>query len=264
VDAAIREPTAAGRLYPDEPAVLAGMVDGLMDVTPHLNSSKPAAAYVAPHAAYESSGRTASYVYSRLRQAAGVVRRVILLGPAHTDPIRGCAVPSAAIWLTPLGPVAVDVDGAAAVAAVPGVRVDDGPHAGEYSLEVQLPFLQRALGKDLVILPIVVGPAIEDEVRDVISAAVASSPIGTVIVCSTDLSHDLDTSAALVKDALTVQAVLDLAPDRIGVEDACGIYALRGLLGYAQRENLAPGLLHLSTMRADADKAAGYTAMELT
>ena len=254
-----RPPAVAGAFYPADPAVLTSTVDRLMDTVDVPADDELAAAYVVPHAGYRYSGATAARVYARLRRHRVHIGRIVLVGPAHRVRLDGCAAPTTARWLTPLGPVPIEP-----VTGIGGLSADDAPHAPEHSLEVQLPFLQRAVGRDLVILPIVVGPAIEDEVRDVINAAVAQSPIGTVIVCTTDLSHDLDASTALVKDAITVQAVLDLAPDRIGVEDACGIYALRGLLGYAQRLNLAPGLLHLSTMRADADdKAAGYTAMEL-
>lgn len=260
---AIREPAAAGRLYPEEPAVLAGMIDGLTGLAPITDAAEPAAAYVVPHAAYQLAGRTASYVYARLRAVARKVRRVVLIGPTHFDPLLGCAVPATETWLTPLGKVAIDLDGSAALADVTSVRVDDTPHRREHALENQLPFLQRCLGDGYTVLPILVGQTETEEVVGVIEAAVAHSPAGTVVLCSTDLSQYLDPAEALVRDAQTVQAILALAAGAIDQQTVCGSYALRGLIGWARKQRLAPNLLHLSTVPTGrSDRAAGFTAME--
>jgi AmmeMemoRadiSam system protein B len=57
-----------------------------------------------------------------------------------------------------------------------------------------------------------------------------------------------------------------LAPEQIGVRDACGAFALRGLLAWARGSGLRPELLDLSTSAhtaGDASRVVGYGAFAL-
>jgi MEMO1 family protein len=252
-----RRPAVAGRFYPRDPTTLAATVDRLLDAVRVPDREPLAPAYVVPHAGYAFSGPTAARVYARLRHHAGRIERVVLIGPAHFVPFAGCAAPASAAWATPLGELPVDG------AVPPGVTVDDGPHAPEHSLEVQLPFLQRALGRPVPILPIAVGRASAGEVAAVLTATGANA----VVLCSTDLSHYLDRAAAMDRDARTVAAIEALAADQIGIGDACGVFALRGLLTWARAGNLRPALLGLATSADTAgspDRVVGYGAFSFT
>jgi MEMO1 family protein len=249
-----RRPAVAGRFYPRNPTALAATVDRMLDAVAVPDGEPLARAYVVPHAGYAYSGPTAALVYARLRRHADRIEQVVLIGPAHFVPLIGCAVPASATWATPLGELPV-----AASPAPEGVVVDDAPHAPEHSLEVQLPFLQRALGRPVPILPIAVGRAPAGHVAGVLAAAGA----GAVVLCSTDLSHYLDRAAAVDRDTRTATAVEALAPDRIGVRDACGAYALRGLLEWARAGALRPGVLGLATSAdttGDPARVVGYGA----
>jgi len=260
-----RPPAVAGRFYPAEPDALTGMVDDLLAAAPDRDDPL-AAAYVCPHAGYRYSGPTASHVYRRLRAHADRVRRVVLIGPAHYRPVRGCAVPVARRWLTPLGPVMLDTEGCLALVDSGHATADDEPHAPEHSLEVQLPFLQRALGFDVPVLPIVAGPSTMESVAAAIEAAVGGRD-GTVVICSTDLSHYADEATAIAQDEQTLGAVLALEPDRIGLRDACGYYALRGVVDWARSRRAVPRLLHRSTsadVTNDTSRVVGYAALALT
>jgi AmmeMemoRadiSam system protein B len=258
----VRQPAVAGQFYPADPTVLARTVDGLLAAVEVPEDEPLAAAYIVPHAGYRYSGPTAAYVYARLRPHAPDIRRVVIVGPAHRLPLRGCAVPTTRRWRTPLGEVPVD-DGARALAADGHAHADDEPHLPEHSLEVQLPFLQRVLGGTVPVLPIVVGSSTVDDVVVTIAAAVELAAEGTVVLCSTDLSHYQPDEAARRQDQRTAQAVLDLAAERIGVRDACGVFALRGLVGWARHGGYAPRLLRLSTSAetgGPADRVVGYPA----
>jgi AmmeMemoRadiSam system protein B len=263
---AVRPPAVAGLFYPAQPTVLADLIDRLVDAIEVPSDDRLAPAYVVPHAGYRYSGPTAAHVYARLRVHADRVKRVVLVGPAHRVPLTGCAVPAARSWRTPFGEVPVD-PAADALAADDHAVSDDGPHAPEHSLEVQVPFLQRLVGLDLPVLPIVVGASPVDDVVATVTAAVEAAAPGTVLLCSTDLSHYLTEQAARQQDERTVQAILDLAPDRIGVRDACGAFALRGLLGWASHRRLIPELLHIGTSAdtaGDRDRVVGYSAFALS
>jgi AmmeMemoRadiSam system protein B len=263
-----RPPAVAGRFYPAEPEGLTLLVDGLLDEAPAEEPAGDglASAYVAPHAGYRYSGRTASYVYRRLRTHAGSVRRVVLIGPAHYRPVRGCAVPTVERWRTPLGTVRVDLEACAALVDAGHATADDEPHAPEHSLEVQLPFLQRALGPDVPVVPMVAGPSTMEAIASAIEAAGGGSA-GTVVICSTDLSHYADEPTANAQDERTVGAVLSLDPEAIGQRDACGYYALRGLVHWARSRRSVARLLHRTTSADatnDPSRVVGYAALALT
>jgi AmmeMemoRadiSam system protein B len=261
-DPAPRPPAAAGRFYPADPAVLAASVDHLLDAVVVPAAERLAAAYVVPHAGYRYSGPTAAKVYARLRAHAAEVSRVVVLGPAHHVWLRGCAVPRNRRWSTPLGPVAVD-PAAGMLSAVGYAVADDAPHRLEHSIEVQLPLLQRSIGP-VPVLPVLVGTATPTAVADLVAATVSAAGLGTVVLCSTDLSHYLPDGQARQRDRRTVAAMLDVDPDRIAADDACGACALRGLLAHARRAALRPRLLDLATSAdtgGDRSSVVGYAAV---
>jgi MEMO1 family protein len=263
---AVRPAAVAGQFYPGRSEELGATVDRLLDAV-DVPDEPLAPAYVVPHAGYRFSGPTAAPVYARLRAHADQVRRVVLIGPAHFVRLRGCAVPTVEAWTTPLGDVPLDVEGCRALAADGAGRggstsADDEPHRPEHSLEVQLPFLQRALPAGVPVLPVVAGVGTADEVADLLSL-VAPGLAGTVLLCSTDLSHYHDDATARELDRRTVDAVLAGEPDRIGVRDACGVFGLRGTVAYAGRAGWTARLLALATS-ADTvgppDRVVGYSA----
>jgi MEMO1 family protein len=251
----VRMAAVAGRFYPADPVALAQLVDGLVTSVPSGDAIR-AWAYVVPHAGYQYSGRTAAHAYARLRGQRP--ERIVLIGPAHYARLRGCAVPVAPFWRTPLGDVPIDLDGAHRLVAAGLAIADDEPFAPEHSLEVQLPFLQRVAVAP--VLPIAAGPS---TVEDVAAVLVEAAGTDSVVLCSTDLSHYQTEAVAREQDACTAEAVMALAPERIGVRDACGVFALRGLLFWARQAGLRPHALHLSTSADtthDTSRVVGYGA----
>jgi MEMO1 family protein len=265
---AVRPSAVCGTFYDADPRRLARTVDRLLDrVDAETGSSATCpVALVAPHAGLGYSGPVAATAYAQLRAHAGSVDRVVLLGPSHFAPVRGMAVPAAAGFATPLGTAAVDVPACLRLAAsFPGVAVSDGPHAEEHSLEVQLPFLQRVLGAELTVVPVLAGGAPPDDVADVLEALGLTGDGGpgasgdrrdgrTLLVVSTDLSHYLDAATAARRDRATAGAVVGRDPGAIGSRDACGAVPLRGLLTWARRQGHEVSLLDL---RSSADTAGG-------
>jgi AmmeMemoRadiSam system protein B len=244
----IRPAAVAGRFYPEVPDVLGAEVDALLDGA--AADDVPARAVVAPHAGYVYSGPVAASAYAVLRPRSAELRRVAVLGPAHVVALRGAAVPAAEAWETPLGVVAVD-DGLRAIALAAGATVDDGPHELEHAVEVQLPFLQRLCASPPAVLPVAVGESSAMEAARLVGALWDAAD---AVVVSTDLSHYLDVDAARLADRRTADAVVGRRADLIGPADACGCFALRGLLEHAARIGASVRLLDL---RTSADTAGG-------
>ena len=256
----IRSSAVAGAFYPADPDELAALVDRLLgEVRPSEREHRPGALIV-PHAGYVYSGPVAASAYALLRGAT--VARVVVLGPSHLVPLHGAAVSGMEAWATPLGQVPVDDELRARAVGV-GARRNDRAHQPEHSVEVQLPFLQRVLADPFSVLPIVVGVTEPEPIADLMDALHGPD---TLIVISTDLSHHHDAASARRLDRRTADAILARDPSMIGPEDACGVFALRGVVELARRRGARIRLLDLrnsADTAGDPSSVVGYGAFTL-
>ncbi|HEX2275425.1 MAG TPA: AmmeMemoRadiSam system protein B [Acidimicrobiales bacterium] len=262
----VREPAVAGTFYPSDPEILRATVERYLEdaaAAAGSASAPPPKAVVAPHAGYVYSGPVAARAYARVVPLRGRVERVVLLGPAHRVPLTAIAAPGADALATPLGAVRVDTAARDRLVGAGSVVVSDQAHAGEHSLEVQLPFLQVALG-EMAVLPLAVGRVPASAVADVLDAVWGGDE--TLIVVSSDLSHYHDHATATELDRHTAAAVVARQVEALEPEDACGVFPLRGLLAAARRHDLDVELLDLRTSgdtSGDADRVVGYGAFAL-
>jgi AmmeMemoRadiSam system protein B len=257
----VRAPAVAGLFYPADPGELRALVARcLAEAGPAPREEPLPKALIAPHAGYVYSGVVAAAAYQRAARLAGRVSRVVLLGPAHRAFLRGLAAPRADAFSTPLGVVRIDRPMIDALIDLPQVSVSDAPHAGEHSLEVQLPFLQVVLG-DFRLVPLVAGEASDEEVEEVIERLWGGPE--TLVVVSSDLSHYHDYATARKIDAESRRAVEALEPGGLGRESACGALPVRGLLRSARRLGLVARTLDLRSSGDTAggrDRVVGYGA----
>ena len=255
-----RPAAVAGMFYPADPATLGRTVADLMATAP--GGDDGAKAIIAPHAGYQYSGPTAACAYRLLEGRRERIRRVVLLGPAHRVYLEGMAVPSVAAFATPLGDVPIDADGVRRALDLPGTRVSDEAHAFEHSLEVHLPFLQAALD-EFQLIPIVVGVCPAGQVEAVLDALWGGDE--TLIVVSSDLSHFHAYDEARDIDART-SARIESRDASLHGEEACGAYAVNGLLLAAQAHGLRIRTLDVRNSgdtAGDKHRVVGYGAYAL-
>jgi hypothetical protein len=224
----VRDPAVAGLFYPAEASALERAVSDLLAGPPSVARSPQA--LIVPHAGYDYSGPVAASAYRCLQARSEPIRRVLLVGPSHRSVFGGFVVPRADAFRTPLGDVAVDPDLRARAVARDDVLEEDPPHRFEHSLEVQLPFLQFALD-DVSVLPVLVGFATGDECATLIDALWTEPD--TLLVVSSDLSHEHDEATARRLDMATAEAIERREPQRVDEDDACGCIGIQGLLGVA-------------------------------
>jgi MEMO1 family protein len=258
----IRATAVAGLFYPAHPAELRQMVQDFLRAAPPAPAppSFLPKAIIAPHAGYIYSGPIAGSAYAALSGRGRQIRRVLLLGPAHTLSFRGLAAPTADSFATPLGDVPVDHNGLAAIADLPQVQTLDAAHIREHGLEVHLPFLQIIL-EDFTLVPLVVGETGSNEVTEIIERLWGGPE--TLIVISSDLSHYHDYITAQQLDTATAEAIEQLEPEAISRYQACGRLPIQGLLLAAQRRQLAVHRLDLRNSGDTAgtkDRVVGYGA----
>jgi AmmeMemoRadiSam system protein B len=250
----IRPSAIAGAWYPDNPAALRRAVKQALDQSEPVALPGRLAALVSPHAGFAYSGGVAARAYAQARGAG--FRRVVLLGPLHR-PMWGhrmgpVMAPSEVAFSTPLGPVPVDreaVDALSRRVSIIPVRGDE-----EHSLEIQLPFLQVALG-EFSLVPLLLSVDIADRQAMPLLDCLADGLAGladsrTLLVASTDLSH-------LHDDAEVARIDQRLA-------DLVGAFDVDGLARALQREevNACGGAGLVAVMKAArARGAAGATVL---
>lgn len=256
----IRPPAVAGQFYPAEAQALQQTLQDLLQQAKHDGPAPPAKAIIVPHAGYIYSGPIAARAYAQLKPLRNIVRRIVLLGPAHRISFTGLACSSANSFQTPLGDIPLDRAAIDKLAVLPQVHMRDEAHRLEHSLEVQLPFLQEVL-HEFSLIPLVVGDASAEEVAEVLELLWGGPE--TLIIISTDLSHYHDYSTAQLIDQKTANNIEQLNYQRLSTDSACGRNPLRGLLLIAQQRQLKIETLDLRNSGDTAgsqDAVVGYGA----
>jgi AmmeMemoRadiSam system protein B len=259
----LRQPAVAGLFYPDDPKALRPLV------ADYLRAARPVGchphALIVPHAGYRYSGAVAAAGYACLSEAQrGQLRRVILLGTAHTRGATGLIASAAEQFLGPLGPVPVDRHAVDEALLLPQVHLDDDVHARDHALEVQLPFLQ-VLVPQFAVVPFLVGATDDDAVAAVLE--LLWRPNDCLVVVSSDLSHFHAADTARAIDQRTADAILALDGAAVGPQQACGHHAIRGLLAFARRQGWRAVLLELASSgdtSGERDRVVGYGAFAFT
>lgn len=254
----IRLPAVAGTFYPMDQHELRSVIAGYLDAC--RTNLPPPKAIIAPHAGYIYSGPIAASAYARVANGRNVIRRVVLLGPAHRTALHGLAMSSAQSFVTPLGQVQVDQAALDLISHLPQVGFSDEAHRQEHSLEVHIPFLQMVL-EDFKLIPLVVGDAGAEDVSEVLELLWDGPE--TLIVVSSDLSHYHDYATARRLDSATSNTITAFRYQDIQYEQACGRNPILGLLLAAHHHGLNAETIDLRNSGDTAgprDHVVGYGA----
>jgi AmmeMemoRadiSam system protein A len=202
------------------------------------------------------------------------------MGPSHYAFLRGGSVTDAGLYRTPLGDVPVS-EKAGRLAALrpfalePGCTVQrpewwressrslpdrETADTWEHSVEVEIPFLQRTLGR-FQLVPVVCGD------MDTAPAAKALETIlddRTLIIASSDLSHYFPYAQARKLDRSCVDAICRLDLAAMEEQQACGRIPIMILMRVARDRGWKARLLDMrSSGDTSGDKArvVGYAAI---
>ncbi|MGV8057416.1 MAG: AmmeMemoRadiSam system protein B [Smithellaceae bacterium] len=201
----LRKSVIAGSWYPGSATILKREIERYFDSVPDLVSFEgEIKALIVPHAGYIYSGQVAAYAYKLIRGKK--YDAVVIVGPSHRVAFQGVSIFSRGGYETPLGVVPIASDLADKIKNFSGI-VNDIPaaHLQEHSLEIQLPFLQVALG-DVSFVPLVMGDQTAStcyELAEAIYSAVRDKKI--LVVGSSDLSHFHNYNVASQLDAIVLK-----------------------------------------------------------
>jgi len=240
----IRPSPLAGRWYDSDPATLARSVDGYLDAAQLPELDGEVIAVIAPHAGHTYSGLVAGYAFAALRGRSPDL--VAVVAPMHHPYDELLITTAHDAYSTPLGEIPVDKD---ALRELDGLLrselhfglspVENDP---EHSLEIELPFLQRALTSSWELLPVMVRVR-EASISERLGKALANvlRDKNFVLVASTDLSHFYNQQTALVYDRSMLHQIESFNPDgafdleHAGKGFACGLGAFTAVM-WAARE----------------------------
>jgi AmmeMemoRadiSam system protein B len=222
-----------------------------------VESAAGLCALICPHAGYRYSGPVAGSAFAQLRGQS--IERVLLIGPSHRVAFRGVALADTDAFQTPLGRVRLT--------DAPSLLTGDGlfirsnaAHEEEHSLEVELPFLQRVL-PHFSLTPLVFGDVDERAVAEALGPWFTH---GSLLVASSDLSHYHGYERAVLQDHATIEHILQLEPDALRSDDACGRGPVRTLLHLARMNGWVPRLLKYQNSgdtAGDKNRVVGYAAI---
>ncbi len=281
----VREPVVAGQFYPAAPDGIRRAVEQYTARYAPPDDLGAVLGGVVPHAGWVFSGPTAAKVFKTLSECSAP-ETVVLLGAVHRWGVSQPTLYAKGAWRTPLGEVAVDEDLAKALIEAGGdlLAVSPEAHAGEHSIEVQLPFVQ-VLFPEARILPIAVPPGETAAALGQQLAALAGSGKGVTFVASTDLTHyGMGYGAPehgpfpeardwmRQNDKRMLDLVTELKPDQICDEaarhqNACGPGGLAAVTAVSRELGARGGRLLEYTTSADvldephADRAVGYAGI---
>lgn len=255
----IRAPAVAGTFYPADEEALNHWLDEQLP-QPSVEYKAPRMLLL-PHAGYGYSGKLAAMGVSQL--SSHPYRRIIILSPAHKIYLEGVALPGAECqsFATPLGLVPLDQEGIAALMGQPGVCQSAVAHELEHAIEVQLPLLQRQLDY-FELLPLVVGKCQPKELAKLLAPLLNND---TLLIVSSDLSHELSWLEAREQDTFTLTQILTLDKRHpLSGEQACGHYGINAALHLASGHKWRPRLLgHYNSGDVTGNKlrVVGYAAL---
>lgn len=273
----IRPSPIAGTWYEGDPVRLARAVDAYLDAARLPALDGEIVAVIAPHAGHRYSGPVAGYAFAPLR--GRTFERVAVVSPFHNFDVHPLLVAAHSAYSTPLGEIAVDKESLLELDVVLKSELGFGltPIARdrEHSLEIELPFLQRALAGEFKLLPVMVRAQQAGVARGLgLALAQVLKNKNALLVASTDLSHFYDQAAASQLDAEMLKRFESFRPEAIfeaenaGQGFACGAAAVAAVL-WAARELGADKVqvLHHATsgdVTGDFSRVVGYGAAIVT
>jgi AmmeMemoRadiSam system protein B len=209
--------------YPSSASRLRQTLRDYVDAVPERPLGRPLG-LVSPHAGLRFSGSVAAHAY---RQVQGRRYEIVAaISPLHRLAVHGFAITRYRHYSTPLGRIPLDEELVAQLTA--SLSVARVGQDNEHSLEIQLPFLQHALG-DFNLLPVMMGdqsfPACE-ALAGVLAEGLANR--SALIVASSDLSHFHPYDTAVQLDRLVADRIQAFDPAGLadaleeGTTEACG------------------------------------------
>jgi MEMO1 family protein len=239
----IRPSPIAGQWYPGNPIKLSSTVDRFIQEAKLPDIEGEVVAIITPHAGHIYSGPVAGYAFASVLGSKPDL--VAVISPMHYPYDEPFITTAHEAYETPLGVLRVDAQAVDELndelekelgCGLSRVRRDH-----EHSLEIELPFLQRAIEHEYKLLPVMVRDQSRIGTRG-LGKCLAKVLNGrkALLVASTDLSHFYPQRIAEALDAVMLDCIENFDPEAVilveeqGRGFACGRGALAAVLWAAK------------------------------
>jgi AmmeMemoRadiSam system protein B len=258
----------AGTWYEGDPEALSRIVDAYISHANLPDLKGEVIAVVAPHAGLRYSGPVAGYAFAALKGLAFDL--VAVISPMHHPYQDSLLTSSHSAYATPLGNIQIDREAVYQLdeylQADHGLGLTAVPHDPEHSLEIELPFLQRALSGDFQLLPVMVRSQQLEASRGLgLSLAKTLEGRRALLVASSDLSHFYDHETAVGFDSVMLEQIEAFSPEGVfeaestGKGFACGHAAIAAVL-WAARE-LGADIVRILNSATSGETSGDYTSV---
>jgi AmmeMemoRadiSam system protein B len=234
----IRPSPIAGTWYPGNPDKLAQTVDSFLKTAKVESLKGEVLGLISPHAGHVYSGSTAAYAFKTVQGKS--FELIAILSPMHQYHFAPILTTAHSAYETPLGKIAVDreaVDRMNVLLQKNDLSITPVAYDKEHSLEIELPFLQRALHGEFKLLPIMLRSQDALTVREIGTAlAEVLRDKKALLVASTDLSHFFPVEEAEILDREMLHQIELFSPEGVlraeetGTGSACGAAAVAAVL----------------------------------
>lgn len=240
---AVRPSPLAGTWYEGEAQRLAADVDAYLDGARVPPLEGEVVAVIAPHAGHVYSGAVAAHAFAAVRGRRFDL--VAVVSPMHHPYNAPLLTTAHQAYGTPLGSINVDKrtlnDLSIRLETTLGYGLTPIAYDREHSLEIELPFLQRALLGDFRLLPVMVraqSPAVSRALGEALAETLHGQ--NTLLVASTDLSHFYPQDEAIKYDTEMLRRIESFDPESVFQAEleekgfACGLGALMAVMWAAR------------------------------
>ena len=203
-----REAQFAGKFYPLKKEELKGELNQLFNgAQPLLHPNQNLQALISPHAGYIYSGSVAASAFNQMPENK-TYQRIFILASSHQFSFNGAAVYAEGNYQTPLGTITTDIKLANRLVQNNSVfSLNSEAHQFEHSLEVQLPFIQKKLGNNFRLVPIIIGTTNYSVCKKIAEALLPFFTPKNLFVISTDFSHYPTYENAKLLDQKTADSI---------------------------------------------------------
>ena len=238
----IRPSPIAGTWYPGTAGQLAESIDHLLEGETKIEPNSELVGVIVPHAGHRYSGSVAGAAFRLMRGLTPDI--VAVVSPMHNLAPGQVLTSGHDAYQTPLGEITVDQEAVRklsdAMQKRTGFALYPLRNDREHSLEIELPFLQRALGP-FQLLPVMILDQ-RESTAEALGLALGETLAGrkALLVASSDLSHFFPDAAARTFDAEMMRRVERFDPAAVmraeeeKTASACGRAAIAAVLWAAR------------------------------
>jgi AmmeMemoRadiSam system protein B len=239
----VRPSALAGAWYSNQAEVLAKDVDSYMEQAELPPLEGEIVGLLVPHAGHRYSGPVAGHAYKTIQGKS--YDSVVVLSPYHHSHYQPILTTGHDAYQTPLGNIPIDKDNLIQLEKQMAAEMDQQPAQlrkdHEHAVEIELPFLQRALVGEFALLPLMLSaydPAAALMLGRTLAEVLAGQNV--LLVASTDLSHFYPERTANSLDQNMLDAIESFEPSKVievqscGKGQACGIMAVLAAMEAAQ------------------------------